>query len=120
VSIRESRPPVVLKGHAALIFLDITLAAEDEQVSDLSEVDLPAGPSPEVAEGLEAARRYLNIEGVRELGAHAAGGSTGGTATQLSPLQKDGVDARLGQVIGRAGSDDPASDDDHLSRVRER
>ncbi len=115
-----SQSVFVLKRDAALELLDVGLTAEDEQVPDLLEVDLPSGPPAEVAERVQAALGDLDVERVRELGAHAAGGSARGAAPELPSLDERDIDARLGQVEGGAGADHAATEDDHVGGFRER
>jgi hypothetical protein len=120
VSIREASPHSFLKRDAALELLDVGFAAEDEQVADLLEIDLPSRPPAEVAERVQAAPGDLDVQCVRELSAYATRRSARGAAPELRPLDERDIDARLGQVEGGAGADHAATDDDHVGGLRKR
>jgi hypothetical protein len=99
---------LVLQRHAGLERGDVVGTVEDEQIPDLLEVDLPTGTAGEVAKGGHAALRDLDVEHIRELGAHATRGPERRSAPELPTLDQDDLDAGLGEVKGRARADDPA------------
>ena len=77
-------------------------------------VDLLTGPNGELLEGIEAAKAEGDVDGIGELGAHAASGLAGGSAAEVALLEKHYVrDACLREVEGDARSHDPAADDHH-------
>ena len=104
---------LALQRHALLERLEVLLPGDDEQVSDLLEVDLPAGAAAEVTKCGPAALGDFDIEDVGELGADPAGCAARRTAPELPALEEDHVHPGFAQVKGGARADHPAADHDH-------
>ena len=111
---------LVLQRHARLEARDVLLAVEEEEVADLMEVDLGAGPLAETREGVDAAQPDRDVERVGELRAEAAGRTARRPARELIALEEADVDSGLGEVEGDARPDHAASDDDDLGGSRRR
>ena len=68
-------PRSILQRDAPLEGLDVGLTREDEQIANLFEGNLPAGPTAEVPKRDETALGDVDVQHIRELGADAAGGA---------------------------------------------
>ena len=62
---------LVLERDARLERRDVLCSVEEEEVADLVEVDLGAGPLGEPRERLDAPQPDRDVEGIRELGSKA-------------------------------------------------
>ena len=111
---------LVLQRDAPLERLDVRLAGEHEQVSDLFEVDLPARTAGEVAKCRQAALGDLDVQHIGELRADAAGRAAGRPAAELSTFDQHDLHAGLGEMKRGARADHPAADDDDRGGVGER
>ena len=108
---RLGTPSSFWQGDARLERGDVLGSVEQEQVADLVEIDLGAGPLGEALEGLDAAQADRDVERVGELRAHASCRAARRAARELVALDEADVDSGLGQVERDARPDDPAADD---------
>ena len=106
------QPERVLHRHVALEPAHVLGPRQQEQVADLLEVHLPAGPLAEPPPGIEVPQAHPHVQLVGEHRAHAARPLAGRARAELGALEQQHVHARLREVEGDAGADD-ASPDDH-------
>ena len=85
----------------------VRITGQHEQIPDLLEVDLPAGPAVEVPERVEAPPRKLDVQHIRELCPDAPGRSAGRAAAKLCPLDQGDVDSGLGEMERRTACRSP-------------
>jgi len=112
---------LVLEGDASLEDTNVLLPVEQEEIPDLVQVDLPAGPVVEAVERLEAAQRDRDVELVRELRAHASRGAARGARRQRVPLdEQDVAHPSLREMERDARAHHAAADDHHLCARRKR
>src|SRR6185295_5848638 len=95
-------------------------SVEEEEVPDLVEVDLGAGPLREPRERLDAAQSDCDVERIRELGAKSTGGAARGSTCELVTLEQADIGACLRKVERDARPDDASTNDDHFCGQRER
>ena len=107
-------PELVLDGDALLERRDVFLAVEEEEVSDLAEVDVAARSLPEVRERLDRTFPDRDVERIGELRADASGGPTRGAGRERVALEQADLDARLGEVERDARPDRATADDDDV------
>jgi hypothetical protein len=85
----------VLQCDALLERRDVVGVVEKEEVPDLLEVDLCAGPLAEAHEGLDAAQPDRDVHRIRELGAEASGRPARRAPGELSALEEAHADSCL-------------------------
>ena len=106
---------LVLERDARLEGDDVLLAVEQEEVTDLMQVDLGARSLAEPHERLDAAQADRDVERIGELRAEPACGTTGRAACELVALEEAYVDSGFREMECDARPDDAASDDHDLS-----
>ena len=107
-------PELVLQRDALLEHRDVLLAVEQEEISDLVEVDLAAGTLGEAREGLDAAKPDRDVQRIRELRPDSSRRAARRAGRERVALEEAHVDPFLREVERDAGADGAASDDHHF------